>query len=436
MEKQNDYFDLDSIQKQNPEFQRDDNEGFQREKEKKGYFYSGLIVGLASALLIFSVVYLGTRIQALLNPQQRLVSGLENSVLTEEVLQKFKAIEGIIDKYYYSDDLDFGAMEDGIYRGLLYSIGDDYSEYYSQEELAALMNQTEGIYYGIGAYIGVDEETTLPIISGIIEGAPASEVDLRKEDIIYEVDGESTYGYALNEVVSRIKGEAGTHVVLTIVREGESDVLHVEVERRRVESPTVNFEMLDDTTAYIQIIEFDTVTSDQFAEALAAARASSMTGLVLDLRGNPGGNLSTVVDIARMLLPEGLIVYTEDKYGRRAEYSCDGTRQIEVPMTVLIDGSSASASEILAGAIKDYGVGTLVGTTTFGKGIVQQVVSLDDGSAVKITVSSYFTPKGNNIHGIGIDPDVECKFDVEGYYEEDKIDNQLEKAKEILDGLR
>lgn len=156
-----------------------------------------------------------------------------------------------------------------------------------------------------------------------------------------------------------------------------------------------------------------------------------MKGLILDLRGNPGGNLNTVCDIAREILPKGLIVYTEDKDGKRSEYTCDGTKEMKEPLVVLVDSGSASASEILAGAVKDYGIGTLVGTTTFGKGIVQRIISLSDGSAVKLTVSNYYTPNGNNIHKIGIEPDIEEKFDSEAYYN-DGVDNQLNKAIEIM----
>ena len=205
--------------------------------------------------------------------------------------------------------------------------------------------------------------------------------------------------------------------------------------RRKVESPTVESEMYDNGIAYIQITEFDSITVDQFAEALAVARGQGMKGLILDLRANPGGNLLSVVNIAKMLLPEGLIVYTEDREGNRSEYKCDGSKEIEVPMVVLVDGNSASASEILAGAIKDYGVGTLLGTTTFGKGIVQRPVELTDGSAVKLTISSYYTPNGTNIHGIGIEPDVVCEFDSERYYSDEKYDNQLESAKELLESM-
>ncbi len=156
-----------------------------------------------------------------------------------------------------------------------------------------------------------------------------------------------------------------------------------------------------------------------------------MEGLILDLRGNPGGNLSAVVEIARMLLPKGLVVYTEDKYGERKEYDCDGSRCIDVPLVVLINGGSASASEILAGAIKDYGIGTLLGTTTYGKGIVQRLIALDDGSAIKLTVSHYYTPLGNDIHKVGVVPDIELEFDAEAY-KQDATDNQLERAIEML----
>lgn len=442
----NDYYDLDSLRRGGEDPQREGTpwgEGTPSGagSDKKGLFVSGVIVGLAGALLIISVVFLGTRVQELMDSKKngagaKGVSFSEDSAVTPELVNKLQMLERTIDQYYYLDEVTDEELDDGIYKGMLSALGDPYSEYYTAEELDSLMSQTEGIYYGIGAYVGMDTATTLPKITGVIDGAPAQEADLRANDLIYEVDGVSTYGLSLTEAVSLIKGEEGTEVVLTIIREGEGDYLEVPVTRRRVESPTVEFEMLDDGTAYIQIVEFDEVTVDQFADALAMAKGSGMRGLILDLRANPGGSLNAVVEIARMMLPEGLIVYTEDKYDDRTEYTCDGARQLEVPLVVLIDMNSASASEILAGAIKDYGIGTLVGTTTFGKGIVQQIIPFSDGSAVKVTISSYFTPNGNNIHGIGVSPDVECEFDGETYYStEDHYDNQLEKAKEVLKGM-
>ena len=245
------------------------------------------------------------------------------------------------------------------------------------------------------------------------------------------VDETSTQGMDTDDVVALIRGEENTTVHLTLVRSGEDDYVEVDVTRRKVESPTVNYEMLENNIGYIQITEFDKVTIDQFTEALAVCKGSDMKGLVLDLRSNPGGSLSVVCEIARKLLPKGLIVYTEDKYGQREEFTCDGTREIQVPMVVLVNGYSASASEILAGAIQDHEKGILMGTKTFGKGIVQRVISLSDGSAVKLTISTYYTPKGQDIHGVGIEPDELVEFDADLYYD-DGIDNQLEAAAEYL----
>ena len=402
----------------------------------KGLFLGGVITGLAGALLVVAICYLGFYIQGLVEPQAdtlNQISYKEDSAISERTVSKLQALESTIHKSFYLGDVTKEQLQDGMYRGMLASLGDPYSEYYSAAELNAILEQTEGIYYGIGAYISLDTVTGLPKISGTIAGAPSEEADLRANDLIYEVDGISTYGMTLNEVVAMIKGEENTEVKLTIIREGASDYLEVAVNRRKVESPTVEYSMLEDDMAYIQVTEFEEVSVTQFQNALDKARSEGMKGMILDLRANPGGSLNAVVEMARMLLPKGMVVYTEDKNGKRTEYTCDGTNELEVPLVVLVDMNSASASEIMAGAIKDYGIGTLVGTTTFGKGIVQQIIPFRDGSAIKLTISAYYTPNGNNIHGIGIEPDVLCEFDGQAYYgSEDRPDNQLEKAKEVL----
>lgn len=402
----------------------------------KGLFFCGMMLGLAGSLLVFAIAYLAFGLQTSIQQitgQSAKVELEENSAVNSELISKLQALEDTIDRYYYLGEVTDEELQTGMYRGIMDALGDPYSEYYSAEELTALMEQTQGVYYGIGAYISLDTETSLPKISGVIEGAPAESANLRANDLIYEVDGESTYGLTLTEVVAMIKGPEETDVVLTIIREGETDYLDVTVERKKVETPTVSLEMMEDGMAYIQVTEFDEVTIDQFADALATARGSGMKGMILDLRANPGGSLNSVVEMARMLLPKGMIVYTEDKNGKRQEYTCDGQKEFDLPLVVLVDMNSASASEIMAGAIKDYGIGTLVGTTTFGKGIVQQIIPFRDGSAVKVTISAYYTPNGHNIHGIGIEPDVEVEFDGEAYYgSEERPDNQLEKAKEVL----
>ncbi len=397
-----------------------------------GNFILGFVSGIALTALIGGCAFVGMKVYEAVDSRNVAESGTADSVVNEDTEEKLAAIEDVIEEYYYQDeDIDIEAMNEGMYAGMVNSLGDPYSVYYTEEEWNDLMQETEGIYYGIGAYLMIDPNTGLGKVSGVIENTPAQEAGLRADDLLYLVDGESTMGMELSEIVAMVKGEEGTTVHLTIYREGESDYLEIDVERRKIEAPTVNYEMLEDHIGYIQITEFDEVTTDQFTEALAVIKGSGAKGLVLDLRGNPGGSLNAVVDIARQILPRGLIVYTEDKYGQRDEYSCDGRNELDMPLVVLVNGNSASASEILAGAIKDYGKGVLVGTTTFGKGIVQRVLPLTDGTALKLTISTYYTPNGNNIHGVGIEPDVICEFDGDAYYE-DGEDNQLEKALEEI----
>ena len=405
-------------------------------KQKKGTFLVGLLTGVLLSTLMVGCVYVGVRFNDLWQTKRvRLTSAegvVPESIVNDDSLKKLEAIEDVIDKYYYKEeDIHTDEMIEGMYAGMVASLGDPYSVYYTAEEWQALMQDTEGIYYGIGAYIQLDITTGFGKINGVIENTPAQEAGLREDDIIYMIDGEIAQGLELSEIVARIKGEEGTTVHLTIYRDGEEDYLEIDVVRKQIESPTVSYELFDNGVGYIRITEFDDVTVDQFAEALAVVKGSGASGMILDLRSNPGGSLSAVVDIARQILPEGLIVYTEDRAGERMEYNCSGENEWKLPLVVLVNGNSASASEILAGAIKDYGIGTLIGTTTFGKGIVQRILPLTDGTAIKLTVSAYYTPNGNNIHNIGIEPDIECEYDRDAYYDEG-IDNQLEQAKKEI----
>jgi carboxyl-terminal processing protease len=395
------------------------------EKEKNGY-WSGLLSGLLLAVLLIGCGYLGTQVYRIYSIKQAASTDADTELLSDYTLAKIGVIEDTIEQYYL-EGTDDATLENGIYSGMLDALDDPYSTYYSAEELIEIQQKNEGFYYGIGAYISQSATDDFCIITGTIKDTPAEEAGLRAGDIIYKIDGVLAQGMETTEVVSLIKGEEGTTVTLTLIREGENDYLEIPVERRKIESPTVNSEMLENNIGYIQITEFDDVTTDQFTEALAECKGNDMSGLIIDLRNNPGGNLTTVCDIARMILPKGMIVYTEDKNGEREEYTCDGKNQLQVPLVVLVNGYSASASEILSGAVKDYGIGVIMGTTTFGKGIVQRIISLTDGSAVKLTVSKYYTPNGNNIHGIGIEPDIEVEFDSDAYYE-DGTDNQLQEA--------
>ena len=402
------------------------------QSEKKKSFFQGLVAGLLLSMGItfftMSAVQIFQQSKFAKNGQSREETVGEN-VTDALVVDKLGVLEEAIDKYFWQDVED-QTLQNGVYKGLLAALDDPYSVYYTTEELIALQEQTEGIYYGIGAYISQDKETGYVQISKIIKNTPAEESNLMQGDYIYAINGESMQGKDSTYVVSKIKGEEGSYVTITVIREGVSDPLDIEVERRKIESPTVEYEMHENGIAYIQITEFDLVTTKQFEDAYKQAKEEGMRGLIIDLRSNPGGNLSTVCDIARMILPKGLIVYTEDKYGERDEYSCDGKNQIQVPLVVLTNGYSASASEILAGAVKDYGIGKIMGTTTYGKGIVQKVINLSDNTAIKLTVSTYFTPNGNNIHKIGVEPDITVEFDADQYQK--GIDNQVEAAKEEL----
>ena len=364
-------------------------------------------------------------------------SGTDSSydtVLNPESIAKIGQLEEIIRQYYYYDDeVTVDQEVDGLYKGLLESLDDPYSEYYTADETEQLSETTEGVYYGIGSYVSTDKDTGYPMLSGIFPDSPAEKAGLQDGDIITKVDGQDVSGMSLNDVVSMIRGDEGTDVVLTIYRDGVSDYQDITVTRGKVDDVTVTHSMKDEENkiGYIAITEFDDVTADQFKEAMADLEDQGMKGLVLDLRGNPGGNVSTVVDIANQLLPEGLVFYYEEADGSRTEYKADGTNEFTKPLVVLVNGYSASASEILSGAIQDSGIGTILGTQTYGKGVVQSVLSLGDGTSVKITTAAYFTRNGRDINHKGITPDEVLEFDSDAYAK-DGTDNQLDRALEII----
>lgn len=356
------------------------------------------------------------------------IGGSGDSIITKKVVQKAEAIQQVIDKLYLEEE-DVQAVQEGVYKGMVSALGDPYSVYYTKEEYDAFQESYTGEYCGIGASLLQNADTGLITIVKTFKGSPAQEVGLKTDDILYKVEGEEVTGEDLSEVVARVKGKEGTTVKVTIMRGTEE--MDLELVRKTISVPTVEYEMLDNNMGYIIISEFDEITTSQWMEAYETLKQQGMTSLIVDLRNNPGGGLSVVAEILDSILPEGMIVYHEDKNGQREEYKSDEEHKIEVPLAVLVNGNSASASEIFAGAVKDYGIGTLIGTTTFGKGIVQQMVSLGDGSAMKVTISKYYTPNGVCIHGTGIEPDIQVEFDAEAY-EKDESDNQLQKAIEVL----
>jgi carboxyl-terminal processing protease len=402
-------------------------------------FLKGFLGGVITATLIIAIVlfigkYSNLNINVASVTSKASKESTDSGVGSKAVNKKIAAIKQIIDEYYL-EDANEEDLVDGMYKGLVDGLGDRYSVYYTKEEFQKMMESTNGVYCGIGVTVSQDPETGVITLVKPFENSPGLEAGILPGDILYKVNGTEVTGMELSSVVSMIKGEEGTKVELTIVREGESDYLTLNVERRQIEVPTISYEVLANNIGYIYISEFDTVTKDQFISALEDLNKQGISGLVVDLRDNPGGNLDVVNAILDQILPKGLIVYTEDKYGNKQEYKSDEEHKFTKPLTVLVNGNSASASEIFAGAVKDYGIGTIVGTKTFGKGIVQRLIELGDGTAMKLTISKYYTPNGYNIHGIGIEPDVEVKLDdalkKQAVITHDE-DNQLQKALEII----
>ena len=387
-------------------------------------FIQGVIVGAVGAICIGAGLWVGN------------VLDKKGTVLSDEkFVEKLTLLENMIDAYYLNDK-DEEELKEGVYAGLIYGLGDPYSRYYTAEEYEDAQTSTDGAYVGIGVLIQKNTEGGVEIVE-CYEGGPGEKAGLETGDVISAVDGTDITELSSTEVVKMIKDRGGEEVELTVHREGEGDAFDVAIPLDDVELPYVFHEMLDDETGYIRISEFTGVTYSQYTEAFDELEAKGMEKLVVDLRNNPGGLLSSVCDVLNDILPEGLIVYTEDKYGNREEKKSDGENPLEIPLAVLVNESSASASEIFAGAVQDYEIGTIVGTTTYGKGVVQSIRTLEDGSAVKLTVSNYYTPKGNNINEVGIEPDVEVKLDTKLLNKEEishEEDNQLQKALEILEG--
>lgn len=395
---------------------------------KAGLFVLGMAAGIA--LLLGTLHLLPVRIGAVQTVEgERKADSITDSSLNRESIEKLQVLEQTIREYYYEpEETTVETLENGMYRGIMDSLGDPYTVYYTAEEYQAMTEETTGVYKGIGAYIGLDNTTGAPVFTGIMPGTPAEKAGLKTGDIICEVDGTDTLSMSTSEVANLVKGEEGTQVQIKVSRDGK--YVTVTATRSTINVPTVSSEMLDDGIGYLKISEFSDVTPEQYDENFAELKKAGMTSMIIDLRGNPGGTVTAVTQIASQILPEGLVFYTEDKNGERQEYTCPGAK-FDLPLVVLVDEYSASASEILAGAIQDAGIGKLVGTKTFGKGIVQNLFPLGDGSAVKITVADYYTRGGRNIHKLGIEPDVTVELDADKY-EKEEVDTQLEEAEKIL----
>lgn len=399
-----------------------------RKKKSQG-FASGMIIGAVSAfmaviLLILSVAavciakgYIHIGVNGDVYIQSDAVT--DSDGIGSEVEGKLNAIDSVLESFYFGD-VDDETAKDNIYKAYLSSYGDKYTMYYTADEYKALKESTNGKFYGIGAVCQLSGEGGVLLVDVYDNGA-GYQAGLRSGDRVVNVDGRDITDMELSSAVALIKGDKGTSVTLEVIRGTER--LTFFAVRDAVEAKTVSYTLLDNNIGYLSISQFEEVTTKQFKAAVEDLQSQGMKGLVIDIRNNPGGLLDTVVGMLKYMLPDGLIVYTEDKQGNRKEYKGQDNDEFNLPLAVIVNGNSASASEIFAGAIQDYGKGTIIGTQTYGKGIVQTVKPLTDGSAIKFTIAKYFTPKGQDIHGKGVTPDMVVEYDTDA-----DVDTQLDAA--------
>ena len=399
-----------------------------RKKKSQG-FASGMIIGAVSAfmaviLLILSVAavciakgYIHIGVNGDVYIQSDAVT--DSDGIGSEVEGKLNAIDSVLESFYFGD-VDDETAKDNIYKAYLSSYGDKYTMYYTADEYKALKESTNGKFYGIGAVCQLSGEGGVLLVDVYDNGA-GYQAGLRSGDRVVNVDGRDITDMELSSAVALIKGDKGTSVTLEVIRGTER--LTFSAVRDAVEAKTVSYTLLDNNIGYLSISQFEEVTTKQFKAAVEDLQSQGMKGFVIDIRNNPGGLLDTVVGMLKYMLPDGLIVYTEDKQGNRKEYKGQDNDEFNLPLAVIVNGNSASASEIFAGAIQDYGKGTIIGTQTYGKGIVQTVKPLTDGSAIKFTIAKYFTPKGQDIHGKGVTPDMVVEYDTDA-----DVDTQLDAA--------
>ena len=350
--------------------------------------------------------------------------------------EKLDVLMELVEMYYY-EDVDEDEMLESAALGLIAGIGDVYSTYYTKEDMEAFNEETEGEYAGIGCQLLADPSDQMITITRVFKGSPAERAGMRSGDKIVYVNDVYYSAYEMDDAVSVMRGEPGGTVKVTVLR--DLDTIDFDVTREIVNINYVEYEILDGDIGYVMVYDFLGDAYEGFAEAIDAFRAANVSGMIIDLRNNGGGLVDACVDMADLILPEGVVVSMRDKYDEVEEYRIDD-EYFDVPMVLLVNGYSASASEILAGAVSDYGAGTLLGTKTFGKGVVQSALEFTDGSGIKLTTARYYTPSGECIHGVGIEPDITVELDEDAVtvYGLNNLphdqDNQLQAAIKVLRG--
>lgn len=374
------------------------------------YWLMGVIC-LLTAVVFFAAGFFTYSLINFINPQYQISFNRE---VSRENIINFNRVKTILMRTYYQD-VDENRLLEGAIHGMAQAVDDPYTVYYTAEQMKDFMEKQSGNYVGIGVTVYMDENDLLTV-SETFAGSPAKEAGMRIGDKIIKVDGEDVTSIKDSElIVQKIRGVPDTNVEVTVYRPEINDYITFNMVRQVINLVYIRSDIIEENIGYIQLKLFDEDISYDFAHHVNKLIANGAKGIVLDLRNNPGGDYEQVVRIADMIIPEGLIVYTKDRNGKREEKKSDAN-ELNMPITVLINEYSASASEILSAAIKEYGKGTLVGKTTFGKGLVQSIIRLEGGAGLKYTVSKYYTPSGVCIHGIGVTPDIEVENDQQYRY--------------------
>lgn len=397
----------------------------------KNSFIKGAITGISGSLIVVLVLLLGlgSTVAWPSSQTEENQTAVNNTVssFSPELLKKLEECKDMLENYYLFD-YDEKVLEEGILNGYMSATGDVYTCYYTKEEMEALQESAAGSYYGVGISMLQNENGTIQVAQ-VFRSGDAYAQGVQVGDLIYKVDGEEVTGMDLSLVASKVRGSENTTVNIEFYNPTKGEYYTLDLIRKKVQVDIVDYIMLDNNIGYLQISSFEgEQLRTQMESAIEDLQSQGMQGLIIDLRNNPGGLVSAANQSLDLFLPKDKVVVSmEDKNGQRQEYYTEDDTEIQIPLVVMINENSASASEIFAGAVKDYGLGTLVGVQSFGKGIVQYVMPLDDGSGVKITAAWYYTPSGVCIHGTGITPDVEVELDTEAYLESGE-DSQLNVA--------
>lgn len=406
-----------------------------RETDINFDFLRGVIMGAAGCILVLLSALTIAQYAGKIN----VAAGLkwdENGMSKEavEIKDKAEILSSYINRFYLND-IDYDKMGDIIYKAMVSGLDDKYAAYYTKDEYKDISEKTKGEFCGIGAYISQGKNDNSLKVAGVVKGGPAEKAGIKKGDIIVEVDGENIQGKDSSYAISKMKGKKGTNVSISVMRKGNKKTITFNIKREVIHDNTVSYKMLDNNIGYISVSAFETVTKKQFKSAVDCLEKKNEKGLIIDLRDNGGGLLDTALDMLDQILPKKLVVYTKDKNGVAEEYYTKDDKEIKIPIVILVNGNSASASEVFCGALRDYGKAKLLGTKTFGKGIVQSSFAFRDGTGLKFTTSKYYTPKGINIHGTGFEPDIKVKSNGKmtalkesGY----KVDNQINAALDYL----